>query len=80
MRRADKVEGDALVHPQRSGGPAVFIVSILLFVGGMFVLGISFSLAELQALDFVVGVLMVVVGLAIPLHLGSATRRDTWNS
>jgi hypothetical protein len=74
------VEDDALVHPQRSGGPAVFIVSILLFVGGMFVLGISFSLAELQALVFVVGVLMVVVGLAIPLHLGSATRRDTWNS
>ncbi len=36
----------------------MFIVSILLFVGGMFVLGISFSLADLQALVFIVGLLL----------------------
>lgn len=58
----------------------MFIVALLLFVGGMFVMGISFSLSDLQSLVFIGGFLLVAIGLAIPLHLGSATDRDTWKS
>jgi len=58
----------------------MFIVSLILFIGGMFVLGISFSLPAFQALVFVAGILLVALGLAIPLHLGSATRRNTWKA
>jgi len=57
----------------------VFIVSIVLFVVGIVVLGIAFSLPAAQAFVFLGGLLLVIIALAIPMHLGSATRRDTWN-
>ena len=58
----------------------MFIVALLLFVGGIYVLGISFSLPELQALVFIGGLLMVTLGIALPMHFGSATDRNTWKS
>lgn len=57
----------------------MFIVSIVLFVVGLFVLGIAFSLPVAQAFVFLGGFALVTIAIAIPLHLGSATRRDTWN-
>lgn len=58
----------------------MFIVALLLFVGGIYVLGISFSLPDFQALVFIGGLLLVTLGVAIPVHFGSATRRNTWKS
>ena len=47
----------------------MFIVSLLLFLLGMFTVGISFSVEGLQALLFVGGILMITVGMALPIHL-----------
>lgn len=49
----------------------MYIVALVLFLGGIFLLGISFSLVPLQALVFVVGILCVAAALAIPVHLGN---------
>lgn len=49
----------------------MYIVALILFLGGIFLLGISFSLVPLQALVFVVGILCVAAALAIPVHLGN---------
>jgi hypothetical protein len=58
----------------------MFIVTIVLFVVGLFVLGISFSLPVAQAFVFIGGLALVVIAFAIPMHVGSATRRSTWKS
>jgi hypothetical protein len=47
----------------------MFIVSLLLFLLGMFALGISFSVAGLQAVLFVGGILLISLAMALPIHL-----------
>ncbi|MGP3536357.1 hypothetical protein ACTU3I_16290 [Microbacterium sp. RD1] len=51
----------------------MFIIALILFVGGVFLVGISFSLAPFQALVFILGILAVAAALALPIHL---TRRS----
>jgi hypothetical protein len=51
----------------------MYIIALILFVGGMFLVGISFSLEPIQALVFIVGVLCVAGSLALPVHLGNRT-------
>ena len=49
----------------------MFIIALILFLGGVFLVGISFALVPLQALAFVAGILLVTAAIAIPVHLGN---------
>lgn len=48
----------------------MFIIALVLFVGGIFLIGISFSIVPIQALVFILGLLCVSAAVAIPVHLG----------
>lgn len=58
-----------------------FIVFIILFVGGIFLLGIAPGLPTAQGVVFTAGILAVSLALAwVMRQSGSATRRtDSWN-
>ena len=58
-----------------------FIVFIVLFVGGIFVLGIAHGIAGFEAVLFVAGILLVSAALAFAMRQrGSATRRSkSWS-
>lgn len=47
----------------------MFIVSLLLFLLGMFAFGIAFSLEGFEALVFVSGILLISLAMALPIHL-----------
>jgi hypothetical protein len=47
----------------------MFIVALLLFLLGMFILGISFSVVGFQAVLFVGGILLISLAMALPIHL-----------
>ncbi|MET0673952.1 MAG: hypothetical protein ABWY37_10700 [Microbacterium pygmaeum] len=51
-----------------------FVVSFVLFIGGMFLFGFAFSLTAWQGPVFVGGILAVSLALAMPAHL--LTRAD----
>ena len=52
----------------------MYIVSIVVFVGGMLSLGFAFSLGDpWRSIVFVLGILAVCIGMAIPIH---TTRRN----
>jgi hypothetical protein len=53
----------------------LFVLYMILLVGGMVVLGISFSLPAFQALVFIIGLLMVVVAVAVPITAGTWEQR-----
>lgn len=46
-----------------------FLVSFVLFLGGIYMLGSAFSIEEHQALLFSGGVLVSCIGVALPIHL-----------
>lgn len=46
----------------------MYVIALILFVGGVFLVGISFSLAPFQALFFILGILCVSAALALPIH------------
>jgi len=48
----------------------MFIVSLVLFLAGMLLTGLSFSLAA-PALFFALGILLVSAALALPFHFGT---------
>jgi hypothetical protein len=48
----------------------MFIVSLILFVGGMLLTGLSFSLAA-PPLFFALGIILVSASLALPFHFGT---------
>ncbi len=52
----------------------MFFVSIILFLVGIFTLGISFSLEFAQPFVFIAGVLIFALGLALPIHFGGWSR------
>ena len=47
----------------------VFIICIVLFIGGMFLFGLAPLLPAFQGLVFFIGILCVAAALAIPMHL-----------
>lgn len=47
----------------------MYIVSLLLFLLGMFAFGISFSLEGFQAIVFVSGILLISLAMALPIHV-----------
>lgn len=58
-----------------------FIVYMVLFLGGFYLFGISWSLPTAQGVAFTGGILLVSLALAYVMRQrGSATRRvDNWN-
>lgn len=53
----------------------MFIIALGLFVVGMLTLGLAVSLPMAQGLVFVLGILLVSAGLALPLHFGGTPKR-----
>ncbi|WP_200948632.1 hypothetical protein [Microbacterium sp. Root61] len=47
----------------------MFIVAMVLFLGGMYLFGLAFTITEWQGLVFVLGILAISAALAIPTHL-----------
>lgn len=47
----------------------MYVVSLLLFLLGMFAFGISFSLPGLEPYVFVLGILLVSAAIALPIHV-----------
>ncbi|MFF2486028.1 hypothetical protein ACFVSU_06490 [Microbacterium sp. NPDC058062] len=52
----------------------LFVLYLILLIGGMVLLGLSFSL-PLPALMFVLGLLCVVAAVAIPVTAGAFEQR-----
>lgn len=46
-----------------------FIISLGLFVGGIFVMGSSFAVTGLESLVFMLGILCTLLGVFIPIHV-----------
>ncbi len=46
-----------------------FVTSLVLFVGGIYVLGVAFTLPGYELITFLGGILLSSIGIAIPVHL-----------
>lgn len=46
-----------------------FIVSFVLFVGGIYIMGEAFNVEGLETLVFIGGILVTTLGAALPIHL-----------
>lgn len=54
----------------------MFVIALILFLGGMYLMGLSFSLPMLQALVFVAGLLAISLAIALPMHFGGWAREN----
>ncbi|GGO64199.1 hypothetical protein GCM10010910_18480 [Microbacterium nanhaiense] len=45
----------------------MFIISLILFVGGLFLFGVAFMVTSFHGLVFTAGILAVCVSMAIPM-------------
>ncbi|MDQ1206334.1 hypothetical protein SK224_05745 [Microbacterium sp. BG28] len=52
----------------------MYIVSLLLFLLGMFAFGISFSVPGFQAVIFVAGILLISAAMALPIHVRARAK------
>ena len=68
----DTTDPDQIAAVAAEINPAntLFIVSLILFIGGMLLFGLSFSTA-VPALLFALGILLVAASLALPFHFGT---------
>lgn len=46
-----------------------FLISIVLFVGGLYIMGSAFYVVGFEAPVFIGGILVTSLGLIIPVHL-----------
>jgi hypothetical protein len=46
-----------------------FIVSLALFVGGLFIMGESFNVIGAQGVVFFAGIIVTLAGVFIPIHI-----------
>ncbi|WP_341996920.1 hypothetical protein MRBLWH7_003558 [Microbacterium sp. LWH7-1.2] len=53
----------------------LFVLYLILLVGGMVILGLSFASPILPALVFVAGLLCIVAAVAIPVTAGAFEQR-----
>ncbi len=53
----------------------MFIVYMVLFLGGFYLFGLSFAIESMQGLVFTLGLLAVSAALALCLHLPAAKER-----
>jgi hypothetical protein len=73
MFGASRADGTfrAAGHGSLFSGGSMYVIALILFLGGVFLVGISFSLAPIQALVFILGILCVSAALALPVHLSN---------
>ena len=53
----------------------MFALCLVLFLGGIYVMGLSFNIPGLEGLLFVLGILMVSAALALPMAVNGIERR-----
>lgn len=53
----------------------LFALYVVLFLGGMYVMGLSFNLPAFQGVVFVLGILLVSAALAAPITAYSIEHR-----
>jgi len=46
-----------------------FVISLALFIGGLFMMGYSFYVTGFEGVVFVGGILVTSAGVALPIHL-----------
>lgn len=46
-----------------------FVISIIIFVAGLYVMGSSFYVTGFEGVVFIGGILLSAIGLAIPVHV-----------
>ena len=46
-----------------------FVISLVLFVGGFYVMGSAFYVTGLETLVFLAGILICSIGVMIPIHV-----------
>lgn len=46
-----------------------FVVSLIVFIGGLYVLGLAFALPGYELPTFLGGILLSSIGIAIPVHV-----------
>ncbi|CAN5307835.1 hypothetical protein BH11ACT4_BH11ACT4_11210 [soil metagenome] len=46
-----------------------FIISLALFIGGLYIMGSAFSVVGAEYWVFIVGILVSSIGVAIPIHV-----------
>lgn len=47
----------------------MFIVALVLFLGGLALFGVAFMVPAFQALVFAAGILLVCLAMALPMHI-----------
>lgn len=53
----------------------LYALYLIFLIGGMFLVGIAFSLPAFQALVFVAGVLIIAAAVAVPITAGANEHR-----
>lgn len=46
-----------------------FVASLVFFIGGIYVLGLAFTLPGYELVTFLGGIVLSSIGLAIPVHV-----------
>lgn len=46
-----------------------FVISFVLFVGGLYVMGEAFAAVGIESLIFCLGLLLCTAGVALPVHI-----------
>lgn len=46
-----------------------FLVSIIIFIGGFYIMGSAFAVPGYEAPLFILGIVVSAIGFAIPVHL-----------
>ncbi|WP_345751275.1 hypothetical protein [Microbacterium rhizophilus] len=52
----------------------MFIISLLLFLGGFALFGLAFNIDVLQGLVFAAGIIAVCLAMALPMHFSKTSR------
>ena len=66
-----RVGGKESAEHGYTGGVKIigFIVSLALFIGGIYLMGEAFNFAGIESLVFIAGILVTTIGCALPIHL-----------
>lgn len=46
-----------------------FLVSLALFIGGLYLMGMAFTVEGLESVLFIAGILITSLGIVIPVHV-----------
>ncbi|MEL5992269.1 hypothetical protein ACOKGD_12635 [Microbacterium phosphatis] len=52
----------------------MFIISLILFLGGFALFGLAFNIEMLQGVVFAAGIIAVCLAMALPMHFGSTQK------